>query len=236
MFVYIDLEHDNLKKDPAAWERSLARRLRHKYEMEELSGESCLIIRYTRANPELLEEIGANAIVISGCFTDYKHYNEESLAGLRAIYHEKRLPTLGICAGFQLMAQTFGAEIGPIGKRAAGDETPRSSFDLPEFNPSLNQERGFTIVDICGTHPLVEGLGPQAQFFQAHYWEVKGLPKNFECLARNDISEIQAIGHQDRPLFGVQFHPTIHDKRHPDGRTLLKNFFHHFLIGSKNGP
>jgi GMP synthase-like glutamine amidotransferase len=229
MFVYIDLEHDNLKHDPAAWEKSLARRLRHKYYMEAISGDNCLIVRYFRANPALLREVGARAVVISGCFTEFEHYSDDSLAGLSAIYHEARLPTLGFCAGHQLMAQAYGAEIGPIGIMRPGQVAEHPSFDLPEFSPAVVQERGFTAVEICVQHLLFEGFDGSGTFFQAHYWDVKEAPPGFEVLARNEVSGIQAMGHKERPLFGVQFHPAIHNAEFPDGRRLLENFFRHYV-------
>ena len=229
MFIYIDLEHDNLKHDPLAWERSLARRLRHKYYMEAISGDSCLIVRYHRANPALLRQVRARAVVVSGCFTEFEHYSDDSLAGLSAIFHEARVPTIGFCGGHQLMAQAYGAEIGPIGKLPAGEEEVVPALDLPEFSADFKQERGFKAVDICGVHPLFEGFNGRGEFFQAHYWDVKHLPKGFEVLARNGVSGIQAMGHVERPLFGVQFHPTIHNAEFPDGRRLLENFFRHYV-------
>ncbi|MFZ0548652.1 MAG: gamma-glutamyl-gamma-aminobutyrate hydrolase family protein [Candidatus Promineifilaceae bacterium] len=229
MFVYIDLEHDNLKSDPDAWERSLARRLRHKYYMEAISGDTCLIVRYFRANPALLREVEARAVVISGCFTDFEHYSEESLAGLSAIYHEGSLPTLGFCAGHQLMAQAYGAEIGPIGMMPLGVVEDHPTLELPVFSPAFKQERGFTAVEICEKHPLFDGFNGRADFFEAHYWEVKEAPDEFRVLARNETSRIQAMAHETRPLFGLQFHPTIHNADYPDGRRLLENFFRHYV-------
>jgi hypothetical protein len=37
MIVYVGLEHDRLQNEPKRWEKSLARRLKHKYRLEELS-------------------------------------------------------------------------------------------------------------------------------------------------------------------------------------------------------
>lgn len=231
MFVYIDLEHDNLKHDPVAWEKSLARRMRHKYYMEAISGDNCLVVRYHRANPALLREVEARAVLISGCFTDFEHYSDVSLAGLSAIYHEGRVPTIGFCAGHQLMAQAYGAEIGPIGMMPPGEMGHYPALDLPEFSPGVKQERGFNTVEICNEHALFDGFNGRGEFFQAHYWEVKTTPPDFEILARNQVSGIQAMAHREKPLFGVQFHPTIHDREHPDGRRLLENFFRYFVNG-----
>jgi GMP synthase (glutamine-hydrolysing) len=151
---------------------------------------------------------------------------------LSAIYHEARVPTLGFCAGQQLMAQAYGAEIGPIGMMPPGEIEEHPAFELPEFSPVVVQERGFKPVEICRAHPLFEGFDGQAEFFQAHYWDVKEVPNGFEVLARNSVSGIQAMGHRERPLMGVQFHPTIHNAAFPDGRRLLENFFRHYVRGN----
>ena len=85
MIVYVDMEHDKMQSRPLMWEKSLATRLRDKFRLEEISGEPCLIVRYKRVSPGLLDEVGARALVISACYTDFEHYGEESLAGLTAI-------------------------------------------------------------------------------------------------------------------------------------------------------
>jgi GMP synthase-like glutamine amidotransferase len=44
-------------------------------------------------------------------------------------------------------------------------------------------------------------------------------------LADSEACRIQAIRHASRPLYGVQFHPERYSQRHPDGRTIMANFF-----------
>ena len=124
MIVYVDLEHERLQQQPELWEKSLARRLKQKYRLEELSGDLCLIVRYYNLKPDLLHELNASAIVVSGCSTDFEHYTDESLAGLRAVYRETTQPLLGFCGGMQLLAEAYGAEIGPLGPLAPGETDP----------------------------------------------------------------------------------------------------------------
>ncbi|MFN8457325.1 MAG: hypothetical protein U0401_22155 [Anaerolineae bacterium] len=127
MLIYIDLEHDRLQQQPELWEKSLARRLKVKYRLEELSGQPCLIVRYYRVNPALLHELNVRAVVVSGCHTDFEHYSDDSLAGLRAIYLEAAQPLLGFCAGMQLLAQAYGAELGPLGRCRSSSRTPTAT-------------------------------------------------------------------------------------------------------------
>jgi GMP synthase-like glutamine amidotransferase len=220
MIVYIDLEHDRLRQqDPARWEASLARRLNVKYRLEDISGEPCLIMRYTRVSPALLEAVGARAVLVSGCYTDFEHYSDADLAGLRAIYQAADWPTLGFCGGAQLMAQVYGAEVGPMGPLEPGGAIETS------FGGGMKQEHGFMPVRVQAPHPWLDGLGPAPEVFQAHYWEIKAAPAGFRVLAASDLCAVQALAHERLPLFGTQFHPEAYDDAHPAGRDLLQNFF-----------
>ncbi|MBE7470457.1 MAG: gamma-glutamyl-gamma-aminobutyrate hydrolase family protein [Anaerolineales bacterium] len=227
MLVYVDLEHQRLQQQPELWEESLARRLKHKYRLEELSGDLCLMVRYDRLNPNLLRELQARAVIVSGCHTDFERYSADSLTGLRAVYREAAQPVLGLCAGMQLLAEAYGAEIGPLGPLAPGEADPYQGAYLS----GVKQERGFMPVKVNNTHRLFAGLPAQPTFFQAHYWEVKALPASFRALAETDLCRVQAIAHRDLPLFGVQFHPEEYDDAHPDGRKVLENFL--AIVGEK---
>jgi GMP synthase (glutamine-hydrolysing) len=80
-------------------------------------------------------------------------------------------------------------------------------------------------VRVTEPHGLFEGMGRQPTFFESHYWEVKSAPPGFRRLAESDLCFVQALAHEDRPLFGTQFHPEDYDEANPDGRRLLENFF-----------
>lgn len=221
MIIYVDLEHDRLQQKPKKWRKSLARRLTHKYRLEEISGDLCLIVRYHKVSPALVRELNARAVVVSGCYTDYIHYSDESLAGLRAIYRQAAWPVLGFCAGCQLMAQAYGAELGPIGQLPPHTPDPHPEL----FKPGMQKERGFMPVDIHTPHPLFDGLGQQPVVFQSHYWEVKSVPDGFKPLAQSKLCKVQALAHTQLPLFGLQFHPEEYDDNHPAGRRIIENFF-----------
>ena len=222
MIVYVDLEHERFRQDPAQAQESLAGRLRVAYRLEDISGQPCLVVRYPRVSPQLLREVNARAVLVSGCATDFEHYAEADLAGLRAVYRAAAWPTLGFCGGCQLMAQTYGAPIDAMPSLAPGESDPYHGA----YVPGVRQERGFMPVRASAAgEPWFEGLGGQPVVFQAHYWEVKAPPPGFRVLAESDLCGIQALAHQNLPLFGTQFHPEQYDDAHPDGRRLLENFF-----------
>jgi GMP synthase-like glutamine amidotransferase len=219
MIVYVDLEHDRLRQDPARWEASLASRLKVKYRLEDISGEPCLIVRYHRVSPALLHAVAARAVLVSGCYTDFEHYAGADLAGLRAVYEAADWPTLGFCGGAQLIAQAYGAELGPLGPLEPGGPVENA------FGSGMKQEHGFLPVAVQAPHPWLAGLGQAPEVFQDHYWEIKAAPAGFRVLAASEVCGVQALAHERLPLFGTQFHPELYDDAHPAGRDLIKNFF-----------
>ena len=219
----MDLENDRLRQFPQQWEKSLARRLKHKYRFEELAGDLCLIVRYPQISPALLRELQARAVLVSGCDTDFEYYAESDLAGLRAVYREAAWPILGFCAGMQLMAQAHGAVLDAL------DPEPQTPAPRPyaesNYRAGMRAERGFLPVRLTQSHPLLAGLPAQPVVFQAHYWEVKTVPAGFQVLAESDVCQRQILIHTQQRLFGTQFHPEEYDDAHPDGRPLIENFF-----------
>lgn len=114
---------------------------------------------------------------------------------------EINLPILGICLGHQVMAKTFG---GGVRTGAAG---------------------GYAAVEIeiIDEDDILKGIGPKTVVWASHADEVSSLPPEFIGLARSAISEIEAMKHRTKPLYGVQFHPEVsHTER---GNDILLNFF-----------
>jgi len=234
MIIYVDFEHRRLRQNATLWNHFSAKTLETKYKLEEISGDHCLIVRYNRLTPTLLHELNIAAVVVGGQYTALPHYTKEELAGLRAIFKEAARPTIGLCGGFQVMVQTFGADFGPMEPPESGnaDDFPETPIppDAAELAPqatpqNVRQEQGFMPVRIVQAHPLLRGLGPAPVFYQLHSWEVKTLPDEFLRLAETDLCKVQIVAHKTAPLFGVQFHPEQYDDTHPGGRKILENFF-----------
>ena len=219
MIVYVDIEHMRVKEnDPTQWRQHLSRALDIKYKLEALSGEPCLIVHYENLTPALLHNLNAKAVLVSGNRTEFQHYEEEKLAGLRAVLREAAQPTIGFCGGAQMMAETFGSP-------AAAIDPSESGNMVDESWQKRTHEFGFTPVRRLSDHSLLAGLNPEFVMMEAHYWEIKGVPLGFKNVAETDITAVQMIVHETLPLFGTQFHPEMWDNEHPDGRKLLENFF-----------
>lgn len=233
MIVYVDLENlEQLQQQyPDRVLTSLGNRLKVKYRLEDISGEPCLIMRYHQVTPERLRALPVKAVLVSGNMTEFEHYSEASLAGLRAVMQEAAYPLLAFCGGCQILAQTYGVEIGPIGELpAANPSAPQADVVLA---PGMVQERGFMPVAVCQPHPLFTDLGETPVFFESHYWEVKRVPPGFRPYASTDQCQLQMLAHDTKPVFATQFHPEFYDEEHLDGRKFLANFFRYAHVTDK---
>jgi GMP synthase-like glutamine amidotransferase len=230
VIVYVDMEHERLREDVGLWRYFATKTLEAKYRLEAISGEHCLIVRYDRASPALLRELDIQAVVVGGHYSHMGYYDEPDLAGVQAILRAAAWPTLGVCGGLHLMAQTYGAQIGPMSSDSESvPETPLPPDETllhgDTTRPEVGHERGFTPVRVLESHPLFDGVGDRPLVCQLHSWEVKSPPHGFRALAESDVCRVQAIAHESEPLFGTQFHPEAYDDDHPDGRRILENFF-----------
>ena len=224
MICYVDLEHPELgpsmlSERPEATERK-ADLLTHKARFERLSGELCLLLHFTQVDGVLLERLGVRAIIVSGHSTLIDDYDPDTLAPLIEVIRETRTPLLGLCGGHQLIGLAFGVTPAPMGRLAPGEGDPR-----PALAAGMRKEWGPSRVRISADDPLFVGLDETVVVEQRHFWELKTAPAGFGRLAASDACPIQAIRHEGRLLYGVQFHPERYSDRHPDGRIILSNFF-----------
>ena len=219
MIVYVDLEHTRVRdNNPKQWQKHLVWMLDAKYKLEEVSGEPCLIVHYENLTPDLLRQLKAKAVLVSGNGTEFQHYEEAKLANLRTVFREAAQPIMGFCGGAMMLAETFGskaAAIDPMGTGSMADESWKQR----------THEFGFTPVRQVADHPLLAGLPPEFVVMEAHYWEIKQVPAGFRNFAATDVTAVQLLAHETLPLFATQFHPESWDSEHLDGRKFLENFF-----------
>ncbi len=113
------------------------------------------------------------------------------------------VPILGICYGFQLIAQSFGAL---VDKAALG-------------------EYGSTSVQIFDTGIsglLLKGSPETQEVWMSHGVAVRSMPSEFKITARTEGAPVAAFEDQGRSLYGVQWHPEV--KHTPLGRQVFINF------------
>jgi GMP synthase (glutamine-hydrolysing) len=118
------------------------------------------------------------------------------------IVRETDLPFLGICFGHQLIGAAYGSQVVDLGHNI----------------------REFKEVKVLGKDPLFDGLPGSIRVSESHRQALTRVPEGFRHLAESATSQVEAICHQKRPIYGVQFHPERSDEKHPHGRMILQNF------------
>lgn len=112
------------------------------------------------------------------------------------------VPILGICYGFQLMAQALGGTV----KRT----------DLSEF--------GRTVVSSEAPSLLLAGAPGEQDVWMSHGDEVVTAPDGFAVIARSQGACVAAFEDRKRRLFGMQWHPEV---RHTTGgQATLERFLY----------
>ena len=219
MIIFVDNEHTSGYEQK--WGQFLmAARTKIKYRLEDITGDTCLLIRYQHVTPQLIKEMNARAVFISGNSADPSVYDEKDKEGLRQIFRDQALPIFGFCGGFQLMGQTLGAPLELIGPLDPGEEDP-----FPESTyAGWKKEHGYDTVQIVKPHPILEGLGEEPIVRHAHSLELKSVPAGFQVYASTPLTHVQMIIHDTLPIAGAQFHPEYYTDEHPAGRIMIENF------------
>jgi len=115
---------------------------------------------------------------------------------------ESGRPVLGICYGLQLLARNLGGQVATANDR--------------EYGPAE--------LTVTAPSPLFAGLPSLMQVWMSHGDRIEALPPGFSVLATTDNSPVAAMGHQQKGLYGVQFHPEV--THTPMGQEILRNFVH----------
>ncbi|GAA1364026.1 glutamine-hydrolyzing GMP synthase [Arthrobacter rhombi] len=114
---------------------------------------------------------------------------------------EAGVPVLGICYGFQAMANALGGTVAETGLR----------------------EYGSTDATATGAaRSLLEGLPADQKVWMSHGDSVQEAPAGFEVLASTAGAPVAAFANADKRLFGVQWHPEV--KHSVYGQRVLENF------------
>lgn len=132
------------------------------------------------------------AVVISGSKTsalDTSPWVKAQLNFLQRL-QDLAVPTFGICYGQQLMAKAFGGE-------SSVRKAPLSEFGFVELRKTRHGQNS----------ALLKDLPDSFYSFCYHYDEVEKVPPGFANLLSSEACAVHMIGHDERPMWGVQFHP-----------------------------
>ena len=113
------------------------------------------------------------------------------------------IPTLGICYGFQVMAQQLGGEVANTGLR----------------------EYGSTAVTLAAGPSTLLGDQPTEQTtWMSHGDSVSKAPEGFTVLASSASTPVAAFANDVTRMYGVQWHPEV--KHSEFGQRVIENFLH----------
>ncbi len=116
-------------------------------------------------------------------------------------------PILGICLGHQAIGECFGSKLENLKFAFHGVATPIKQNGLKS--------------------EIFQDIPTRFQAGRYHSWVIKKdtLVDELECIAVDDQTQIMAIKHKTKPIFGLQFHPESILTDH--GKQMLKNFIDH---------
>jgi GMP synthase (glutamine-hydrolysing) len=115
---------------------------------------------------------------------------------------ESGVPMLGICYGFQVMAQELGGTV--------------ANSDIAEY--------GRTPLSVIEAGTLFAGLPAAQSVWMSHRVTCSAAPAGFVVTARTESAPVAAMEDTARSLYGVQFHPEVLHTEH--GLAVLKHFLY----------
>ena len=141
-------------------------------------------------------------LVLSGGHSYPVKYNHELYAKEMALIKNSKMPIIGICLGFELIAECYGASL------------------------KLRKRRLHRLVRIHKTHqdPAIAGL-ESVLTYQAHRWMLESVEPPLQELARSK-SEVEIFRHITKPIYAMQFHPEVSIGRN-NGRKILDGIIAH---------
>ncbi len=184
-----------------------------------------------------------DAIVMSGTFADFDHYNPEHIATVGEFIRTTKIPILAICGSHQLVGVSFGSRLKTL-----------DNLEVSEKRAGRVLEYQYRFVKIVNpSDPIFAGIDDQTsgvwqdytkeddilRVWQNHGVQVDGVPKGFELLATSYLCKNQMMvkRSEGQLIYCVQFHleksfedwsknPTRweHPNESRDGRILFENF------------
>lgn len=175
----------------AQYAQLIARRVREAHVYSELVPHSMPVDEMLAKDPK--------AIILSG---GPASVYEPGAPGIDKKIFDAGVPVLGICYGFQVMANELG---GKVDKAALG-------------------EYGKTEAVIDDAEGVLADSPAEQTTWMSHGVAVEEAPKGFKVLAHTEGAPVAAMEDESRKLYGVQWHPEV--KHTPLGDELFSTFLH----------
>lgn len=132
-----------------------------------------------------------------------------------ALFGERlQMPLLGVCLGHQAIAHALGGRLQQLETVVHGKTSP---------------------IIQCAPSPLWTNIDTPFEAMRYHSWSISpaGFPEDLQLTATTEDGQVMAFQHQNKPIYGVQFHPESIGT--PLGEKLLANFLQtHFAMKMLN--
>ena len=175
----------------AQYAQLIARRVREASVYSEIVPHTITASEVSALNPA--------AIILSGGPASV--YEKDS-PKLDAKILELGIPILGICYGFQILAQSLGGRVDRTGLREYG----ATSLEIRDGGVLLDNQPS---LQVC---------------WMSHGDQVMQAPQGFEVLASTKTTPVAAFESKQKKIFGVQWHPEV--KHSEQGQKVLENFLY----------
>ncbi|WP_298226661.1 glutamine-hydrolyzing GMP synthase [Gryllotalpicola sp.] len=175
----------------AQYAQLIARRVRE-------AGVYSEIVPHSATAEEIAAKQPAGIILSGGPSSVY----EEGAPAFDARVFDLGIPTLGICYGFQVMAQALGGEVAQTGAR----------------------EYGSTEVTVTEGGTILDGQPGDQIAWMSHGDSVAKAPAGFSVLASTASTPVAAFANDARRCYGVQWHPEVKHSQY--GQRVIENFLH----------
>ncbi|HWS58533.1 MAG TPA: glutamine-hydrolyzing GMP synthase [Actinotalea sp.] len=175
----------------AQYAQLIARRVREAHVYSE-------VVPHTWSVERILARRPAAVILSGGPSSVYA----DGAPAVDAALFDAGVPVLGICYGFQAMAQALGGTVAQTGAR----------------------EYGGTHVSVPDAGLLLTGSPTEQSVWMSHGDAVHAAPDGFRVLATSVGSPVAAFEDRSRRLYGMQWHPEV--KHSPLGQHALENFLY----------
>jgi GMP synthase (glutamine-hydrolysing) len=147
------------------------------------------------------ENLNLKGIILSGgpasvLEKDSPSLSEENINFIK----ENKIPVLGLCYGFHLIAKIFGGVI----------------------HKAKHREYGFTLIKVLKKSELYNSVKKDLKVWMSHGDSINRLPENFIITSKSKNGIISSFENKKLGLYGLQFHPEVHHTE--SGKDILNNF------------
>ena len=155
------------------------------------------IVDYATIN--IKDAAGFDAAILSGGHEFPVVGNAKKYKNEIDLIKRSEVPIFGICLGFELIANAFGAKLKRMG----------------------NKEHGIIDITVVNSDRIFANI-PNFKVYESHRWVVKDAGEELTVLAKSKDG-VEAFRHKTRPVYGVQFHPEMFIEK-TCGDEILHNF------------